>query len=115
MKKLTRAVGVVVVAMAATPSQAKTSADGIAPDGSEIKGQAAESADEHQVRPSEQFAQYYTSRRFLRGRGVSSEPYVKDEHPKGPTWVNSPHGVQDRLNPVVNPAFRNIYKKRQSY
>ncbi|MEZ5787213.1 MAG: hypothetical protein R3D62_12290 [Xanthobacteraceae bacterium] len=41
--------------------------------------------------------------------GIASEPFVKDAHPRGPTWVNSPRGV-DKLGTVTtNPAI-NVQK-----
>ena len=38
----------------------------------------------------------------------TKEAFVKDAHPRGPSWVNSPRGI-DKVGKIVNPAI-NVQK-----
>lgn len=73
---------------------------------------AVQAADVKGVSVSSSWRQRFIDKRVNKvvkpGGGIASEPFVKDAHPRGPSWVNSPRHV-DKINKVSNPAI-NVQK-----
>ena len=62
----------------------------------------------NQIVPSQKFRDSFVTpgvnKAITPGGLTAKEPFVKEAHPRGPTWVNSPRGVDQLGGVTVNPS-----------
>lgn len=120
MKNLATAVGLAALTVTAASAETGSMPSGPGRGEAPISAVGPEAPRSPAVTVSEAWAQAtgLSNRALTRsralGRGATmKEPFVKDAHPRGPSWVNSPRGVGDRGQIRVNPAVnvRRVYQR----
>ena len=108
MKKVTGAVGLAALAITTGSADAAST---IEPQVSKEKKQEVVQVAAMTAYQRWRLQQWYRRHGIYRPFGEgglassSKEPFVKDAHPRGPSWVNKPRGVDDLSNVLTNPAI----------